>query len=120
MIDRNRLLRTYEDYLHEVRKITYKPGFAISWGVDSLQQCLCMICNIPVVCPDTGGQTTVTTSRKIPIVPRTLEQFLLEVRWSIMDWEMHEMSEWLKFDGVCVEDPHPNGDHQIKSYRNSY
>lgn len=29
------------------------------------------------------------------------------IRQCIIDFEMHEVNEWLKYKGVCVQDPHP-------------
>lgn len=61
-----------------------------------------------------GGDEAVYLTMFITLTEHSLVEIL--VKGDFVDYvavnlirraEMHEMDEWLKLDGVCVKDPHP-------------
>jgi hypothetical protein len=65
----------------------------------------------PVVDAATGAPILLVQDKSISsdFMPQRTDKELMEcvVRGWLMRFELHEMDEWLRLDGVCVREPHP-------------
>lgn len=105
-----------ESFLAAARKITYKPGFDIAWSLCDDNRILRMKCLISVCDPVTLKPTKVEGTKQFPIVSSSLSLFLYDVQSTLIDWEVHEMKEWFKYDGQIVEEPHPDNTSLLGHY----
>lgn len=100
-----------------IAKISYKKGWAIQAREDYLNRMPHYEANVilAVSCmqPDTitGHETPICVQRSIHLhdLERMKDEDILTyyISGTIRELELHEMDEWLKFDGAHVRDPHP-------------
>lgn len=101
--------------IDETQKISYKPRSWITatFGPDVVR----FACEFRVTDSYTGECTTIFKSRFVPIwhFMDNIKQTVFEnVHGLIAEMEIHEMDEWLKRDGVVVNNPHAS-DIRLKS-----
>ena len=113
-------LYSVDEVLEAVRKITYKPDWTIDWSrpiagnEEFASKAIVMLCIIPVLDPQTRERIILHVSKEFPLYyPVLLSSLLYNIRCSLIDWEVHEMQEWFKWDGENVEDPHLEGSNII-------
>jgi hypothetical protein len=98
-----------------LERITYKPGWRFevssSYGSTGSPDAISLYAYhrqpdanrsgemVQLVCPTSWTEDELSDLTDAQLVDR--------IRRLIIEAEMHEVEEWLKFDGICVVDPHP-------------
>lgn len=105
---------TFDELEVFIDRITYKPGFSMialrssSDGYVSIR--------MSMMVPDALSKTPlnrllpISTVKQIPeysLAAITEEHLLHILKHTILSLERHEMDEFLRLDGACVTDPHP-------------
>lgn len=91
------------DYNDMISKITYKPGWSFHHVSDEWGHSLKIMATVPH--SETLEPTTFQFVRIIP----WMEDEVMFLRWFkaiLMEAEIHELREFLRFDGQLVDDPH--------------
>ena len=92
-----------------VARLSYKPGSRIEVR-DYEDQGLWVVLTVDQPNLSGSGTTSISTRRPLSLDERGdhPEAWILSrVMAAIRELELHEVCEWFKCDGVCVEDPHP-------------
>lgn len=98
-----------------IKRVTYKKGWRLTAAMDRFPNCGIISLFVTVTIPDANNLTLppLMICRSNTITEWELEQLsdaqIVEFPIStlIRDMEAHEFAEWLKFDGVCIRNPHP-------------
>jgi len=95
-------------------KITYKPGYILkSYINDGL-----VTFNVRIETQDADAPTEKIilnfSSVFNPIDYFSAAQLVEYVQSMIQQFELHEMNEWLKYDGALVTEPHPEKAYEPK------
>lgn len=95
-------------------KITYKPGSKFSSYYNKHLNALELTLTLMVDDVLTGVNIPVKTSMTISIESifnNSIDEYGMRlVKDLVLRAESHEINEWLKYNGVCIEAPHKNDD----------
>lgn len=101
---------TNERVSNLIRRVTYKPGWSFSVKYAATSWDYGQLVITAQVRDSRGSQREITIQHQC-IIPESMieldEAYLL--RWlqsCIMEVERHEMQEFLRLDGLLVDDPH--------------
>lgn len=98
-------LRTLNYWLS---RFTYKPGWRFSIRSSYMNDCPELLISHLATDAVTGkGAPMPIRSLVVLDMVRDYESFKYVLFMSIDKLERHELNEWFKEDGVCVNDPHP-------------
>lgn len=88
--------------------LSYKPGWKFEVE-ESVSYGLRLVATMSVPDAQTGKPTVIGLAELLLIPPSDWGQdYALDlIKKLIQKMEEHEMKEWLKVDGECVDDPHP-------------
>jgi len=88
----------------ELARYTYKPGWRLTIAPHTG---FGAVLHVGYDAPDsrTPGETARIESRHV-IDPWDAEHLAEFVAQALRQAEMHELAEWLRYDGVMVDDPH--------------
>jgi hypothetical protein len=95
-----------------LKRLTYKPNWIITahssitpWERDNVV----LTIGVRVMDVDTGKPTVIHESTVIEsyFLPNEDSGIVEIISGAIRHIEEHEFREWLKFDGICVRNPHP-------------
>lgn len=92
-------------------RFSYKPGAVLRITAHEDTVRLLMTMDAPDVSKPGNPTTSITMSRYIrfdDLHPFNRDVLAREVKILVYELERHETAEWLKFDGVCIDDPHAN------------
>lgn len=112
-------LKDLEDLL---KRITYKPEFQMICRIESCAD-LIDIRFSRMVKDATGMQKGyIPLYQIISFTGDALEhmdekEMLMRIYNGLIEFEIHEMNEWLKVDGKCFKEPHPGYDLIIKDFK---
>lgn len=100
-----RLATTLKDILLH---LSYKPGWKFEVE-ESVGYGLRLVATMSVPDAQTGKPTVIGLAELLPTPPPDWDQdyALSLIKKLIQKMEEHEMKEWLRLDGECVDDPHP-------------
>ncbi len=91
------------DYADWISRLKYKPDWTFFHVRDEWGQWLQI--QAKVICSRTYEPVLFTFNRLIPELPDE-KLFLSWVKSVLKEAELHELREFLRFDGVLVDDPH--------------
>lgn len=102
-------LHTWRDVRRFVYRFSYKPGSSIDVDpsiTDYGEDAVAITYTIRVNEFGTNGFIKVSCAQTLtlPVDERLVEDMICS---GFRYLELHEMDEWLKKDGECVKDPHP-------------
>lgn len=106
-------INSKHDLQRYLDRYTYKPGSSIVVGNMNMRGRVEI--NLYLRSPDVSdpsrlAKITTTQELEFPVETGHLEM-LIYSGWKYL--ESHEIDEWLKFDGECVNDPHPELKHPV-------
>lgn len=101
---------TYSAVRDALRKVSYKPGYVVVCKHGQMNDHSVFVRVIPSGLADTLHPTQyvdITSSALFDLRAfNCIEDFIkMAVRQVLMDFEEHEMNEWLKYDGQFVKAP---------------
>ncbi len=96
---------TYEEFARLIWSVTYKPGYGLT--VSRNDTFATVVLALPNLADATGTALTIklTFARAISLYDLEHQGAGFARYWLlkfIRDWEEHEMTEWLRIDGVLV------------------
>ncbi len=98
-----------QEAIEIVKSFTYKPGFGI-WAFSDDHRLRFVVWHPTKDARDPEKRETLQTVRSMPIdelkdaTVETIKQKVLEV---VTENELHERDEWLKWNGMHLNNPHP-------------
>lgn len=94
-----------------LNSITYKPGVSLGWKFvhddpTSSREVLVLTLDAAVLNADKPGETTTLHAQRMIPFKITPDELIGEVYMMLREFELHELGEWFKVDGVKIYDPH--------------
>lgn len=91
-----------------LRRWSYKPGWEFVVGEDEPNASLTLRVTAPVIDVQTREPIRIKMeSNRFWDTFSDEAEFFKWIRGTVHQLEHHEMDEWAKVDGVCMETPHP-------------
>lgn len=111
-------ISTVEDYLKVAKQITYKQGYSFNWSESKnwREESIQLYLTVPVLDPRTLEHTNLVIHRVFPVYCQPVSCFLYDVKRLLIDWEVHELTEWLHYAGKNVDEPHPFASSVVSRY----
>lgn len=92
------------DITEIAKSITYKPGWFFTYEPGIRDQ---FVIHAEVIDSRTGEIAHFKMRRVVPsALPKDTMSFLAWVKDILLEAELHELREFLRFNGVLVDDPH--------------
>jgi hypothetical protein len=99
---------TFAEVESFVARITYKPQSTLTvWKNSSCDGISLLFTKYVVDVADNSRVIPLVNSYSSTYLPRDQEELIHMINTVVRTLELHEINEWLKLDGRCVVEPHP-------------